>query len=258
MGASLLSRWIRFAAISAPLALGACATAPPASDTAATQEFEQTNDPLEPTNRVLYNVSDAIDRYTLKPVAQAYVFVFPTPVRTGLHNVLANLSSPVVLANDVAQAKSRRAGDTFMRFLINSSVGVLGVFDVASGWGYKPHDNDFGITLALWGVPDGPYLFLPLLGPSNPRDAVGFGGDIALDPFTYVPRGYGLLTLNWARYGLGIIDARAAVLDDLDKIKASALDPYATIRSLARQHRDAAIAAARGDTRSTPPDWSAQ
>ncbi len=233
----------------AAFALAACATKPPASDVEATQDYQQTNDPLEPTNRFFYRVSDTLDRYTLKPVAQAYVYVFPNPVRTGVHNVLANLSSPVLFADDVSQANPRRAGDTFMRFLINSTAGGLGIFDVATGWGYPAHDTNFGITLALWGVPSGPYLFLPLLGPSSTRAATGFGVDIALDPFTYVPRGYGLLTLNWARFGVGAVDARSRHLGDLETVKAGALDPYATIRSLYRQNLESEIAAARQDRR---------
>ncbi len=240
----------------AALALSACATRPPASDAAATADFEQTNDPLEPTNRFFYRVNNTLDTYTLKPAAQAYVYVVPAPVRTGVHNVLSNLSSPVLLADDVSQANPRRAGDTFMRFIINSTAGGLGVFDVASGWGYPSHDTNFGITLALWGVPAGPYLYLPLLGPSSPRAATGFGVDIALDPFTYVPRGYGLLTLNWARYGLGLLDARSRFASDLDHIKATALDPYATFRSLYRQNLDSQIEAARHDKPATPPAWA--
>lgn len=232
--------------------LGACATRPPASDAEALQEYRQTNDPLEPTNRFFYKFNDTLDRYTFKPVAQGYVAVVPAPVRTGLHNVLANLSSPVLFGNDVLQANPRRAGDTLSRFLINSTVGVLGTFDVAKGWGIPGHDTSFNVTLGVWGVPDGPFLYLPILGPSSPRGVAGFAGDVALDPFTYVPHGYGLLTLNWARYGLGLVDARAALLGDLDKVQASALDPYATIRSLYRQHTASQIEEDRHDRPMTP------
>ena len=240
-----------------PLALAACATKPPASDADAVAEYEQTNDPLEPTNRVLYKVNDTLDRYALKPVAQSYVYVVPTPVRTGLHNVLANLSSPVLFTNDVAQGKPRRAGDTFMRFLINSTAGGLGIFDVAKSLGYKDHDTGFGVTLGLWGVPSGPYLYLPFLGPSSPRGAAGFALDTAVDPFTYVPHGYGLKTLNWARFGATAIDTRASLLGDLDKIQASALDPYASIRSLYRQHVQSQVDAAQAPDKITPPSWQA-
>jgi phospholipid-binding lipoprotein MlaA len=239
--------------LSAALTLSACATKPPASDKDATADYEQTNDPLEPTNRFFYDVNDKLDHYTLKPVAEAYVYVVPSPVRTGVHNVLTNLSSPVLFADDVSQANPRRAGDTFMRFIINSTAGGLGVFDVASGWGYPIHSTNFGVTLALWGVPEGPYLYLPLLGPSSPRAGAGFGVDTVLDPFTWVPRGYGLLTLNWARYGLGLLDARSRYASDLDHVKAGALDPYATFRSLYRQNLNSQIEEARHDRPATPP-----
>ena len=237
------------------LSIAACATEPPKSDPVARAEFQRTNDPLEPTNRVFYAVDDRLDTYILRPVAWTYVHALPTPVRTSVHNALANLSAPVVFANDVAQAKPRRAGTTFMRFLINSTAGVGGLFDVAKRVGYRGHDADFGETMALWGVPSGPFLFLPVLGPSNPRDASGFAADTLLSPFTYVPRGYGLLTLDQARYGVGVVDARAQVLGQLAPIKRDALDPYATFRSLFRQHRASEIEAAKAADRMTVPDW---
>ena len=240
---------LTWATLAVPLVLGACATKPPATDVEATQEFNQTNDPLEPTNRFFYRVDNTLERYTIRPVAQGYVYVVPAPVRTGLHNVLANLTSPVLFADDVSQANPRRAGDTFMRFVINSTVGGLGIFDVAKGWGYAAHDTDFGVTLALWGVPAGPFLYLPVLGPSSPRGVAGYAADVALDPFTWVPRGYGLLTLNWARYGLGTVDKYARYMNDLDHVRAGALDPYATFRSLYRQNLESQIAAARQDRR---------
>jgi phospholipid-binding lipoprotein MlaA len=224
------------------LALSACAggtSAPAGSDA------DDVNDPYEQTNRFFYRVDDTLVRYTIKPVSQGYVAVVPTPVRTGLHNVLTNLSSPVLFTNDVAQAKPRRAGDTFMRFIINSTVGGLGVFDVASDWGYKAHETNFGVTLGLWGMPAGPYLYLPILGPSSPRGVAGTALDAAVDPFTYVPHGYGLITLNWARYGLGVVDTYSRVSGDLEHVKAGALDPYATFRSLYRQHVQSQIDEAR-------------
>ena len=255
-GTSDAARRLRVAALAgafAVLSLGGCATRP--TDPEALAEYRATDDPLEPTNRFLYRVSTTVDRYTLKPVAQAYVYVLPEPVRTGVHQVISNFAAPTRLANDVLEAKPRRAGTTFMRFVINSTVGVAGIFDVARGWGYPAHDNDGGVTLALWGVPQGPYLFLPLLGPSSPRAATGFGVDVGLSPLTYVPRGFGLLTLNDSLYGVGIVDGRARVLDEFDQINREALDPYATLRSLYRQHRAAEIEAVRSDNRMTTPDW---
>ena len=177
-----------------------------------------------------------------------------------MHNVLGNIGAPVQLTNDMLEGKPRRAGDTVMRFAINTTVGVLGIFDVATGWGYPSHDADFGLTLASWGVPEGPFLFLPVLGPTDPRDAGGFGIDIALDPFTWVggPHDTGLKVFNWTRYGLSAVDARERVLDSLDQIKKTALDPYATFRSLYRQHRRAQIEELRNDNRATVPAWFPQ
>ncbi len=198
------------------LGLSACTTRPPASDVAATQEFNENNDPIEPTNRVFFAVSEGLDTYVLAPVARAYRYAVPGVIRRPVHNFLNNLTTPVLFVNDVAQTRPRAAGDTFMRFVINTTVGVGGMFDVASGWGYPVHNNDFGLTMALWGVPEGPFLFLPLLGPSNPRDATGYGVDIAFDPFTWVPTGYGLHTANDIRTGVSIIDERSNLLDEVD------------------------------------------
>jgi phospholipid-binding lipoprotein MlaA len=239
------------------IGLSGCASEPPASDPDAVADFKQTNDPLEPTNRVFYAINNGLDAVVLRPLAVGYRYAVPDVVRSHVHNVLTNLDSPVTLTNDVMQAKPRRAGDTLMRFVINSTVGVAGVFDVASDWGYPVHGTDFGVTLALWGVPEGPFLFLPVLGPSNPRDASGFGVDIALDPFTWVGKGTTVNALGYARYGVTAVDARERVLNDLDKVKASALDPYATFRSLYRQYRASQVDQTRSDNRTTVPAWFA-
>ena len=243
----------------ATLALGvsACSQKPPASDAAATQEYRDNNDPFEPANRVSYAITDKADTYVLAPVARAYRYAVPEVVRRPLHNVLQNMTTPVLFVNDVVQTKPRRAGDTFMRFVINTTVGVGGMFDVAGKWGYPYHSTDFGQTMALWGIPSGPFLFIPLIGPSNPRDSTGYVVDIAFDPLTYVPHGHGLLTLNQVRTGLSIIDARSLVLDETDSIKKTALDPYATLRSLFRQNRQSTIEQLRGDKRATVPNWYA-
>jgi phospholipid-binding lipoprotein MlaA len=241
--------------------LPGCATKPPASDPDAVADYEQTNDPLEPTNRVFYAINNGIDTVILRPAALAYRYAIPGPVREGVHHLLSNISSPVQLANDVLEGKPRRAGDTTMRFLINTTVGVLGVFDVATKWGYPDHDADFGMTMALWGVPEGPFLFLPILGPSDPRDAAGFGVNIALDPFTWIgtgPNKTGWTAFKWSRQGLNAIDQRERVLDAIDQIKKTALDPYATFRSLYRQHRHAQIDELRNDNRATVPAWFPQ
>jgi len=238
--------------------LAGCASRSPADDPDAVAEFNATNDPLEPTNRVFYVINDGLDTVILRPLAIAYTYVVPDVVRSHTHNVLSNLSMPVSLFNDMLQARSRRAGDSLMRLLVNSTLGIGGVFDVATGWGWPRHDSDAGMTLAMWGLPEGPFLFLPVLGPSSPRDATGFASDIAMDPLTWVGQGEVVSVLGWTRYSLSAIDTRAGLLDDLDKIKGQALDPYATIRSLYQQHRQSQIEDARSDDRATVPAWFAQ
>ena len=244
----------------AVFALTACASKPPADDPDAIADYQQTNDPLEPTNRVFYAVNNGLDTVILRPAAKVYRFAVPGVVRDGVHNVLSNIGTPVQLANDMLEGKPRRAGDTSMRFLINTTVGLLGIFDVATKWGYPNHDADFGMTLANWGVPEGPFLFLPVLGPTDPRDATGFGVDIAMDPFTWVGGHHdtGLTVFNWSRYGLNAVDSRERVLDAIDQIKKTALDPYATFRSLYRQHRHGQIQELRNDNRATVPVWFPQ
>lgn len=234
-------------------ALSACATQPPATDPEALADFRQTNDPLEPTNRFFYSVNDGLDTYLLRPIAVAYRQV-PGVIRRPIHNVLANIATPVTFANDVLQTKPTRAGTSMMRFLINSTAGVGGLFDVATDLGYPEHDTDFGVTLALWGAGDGPFLFLPVLGPSNPRDATGFAGNALLDPFTWATFG-GINTLRYAKFGAGAVDTRERLLDPVDNIKKSALDPYATFRSLYRQNRQSVIDQTRADDRATLPAW---
>ncbi len=256
-GAAHLLMYLAIVAVALP----GCATRPPASDPDALADYQQTDDPLEPTNRVFYAINNGLDTVILRPAALAYRYAVPAPVRDGLHNVLSNIGTPVKLTNDILEGKPRRAGDTTMRFLINTTAGVLGIFDVATKLGYPDHDADFGMTMALWGVPEGPFLFLPVLGPTDPRDAAGFGLDVAIDPFTWIgtgPNHPGWSAFTYSRYGLTAVDARERVLDATDSIKKTALDPYATFRSLYRQHRHAQIETLRNDNRATVPVWFPQ
>jgi phospholipid-binding lipoprotein MlaA len=177
-------------------------------------------------------------------------------VRTGIHNVLDNLGAPVRFTNDTLQGKPRRAGDTWMRFLINSTAGVGGIFDVADSAGYPGHDTDFALTLANWDVPEGPFLFLPVLGPSSPRDASGFIVDQAIDPFRWIGQGTNPQIIgSWTRTVVGAVDTRESLLDTIDNIKKTALDPYGTFRSLYRQNRASKLTTLRADTAATIPIW---
>lgn len=237
-----------------PLALAGCASRPSGSDPAAVADAQALNDPLEPTNRFFYKIDDGLDTYILRPIAVAYRDVVPGAVRRPIHNLLTNIAAPVVFANDVLETKPRRAGDTMMRFLINTTAGVGGLFDVATDLGYPAHRADFGITLAIWGVGEGPFLFLPVVGPSNGRDATGFAGNVLLDPLTYATFG-GVNTLRISKYALTAVDTRERLIDPVDQIKKTALDPYATFRSLYTQNRASTIAETRDDNRATVPAW---
>jgi phospholipid-binding lipoprotein MlaA len=253
-----LGRVLRLAVLLAAGFPGACATPPPASDPAALAEFRANDDPLEPTNRVLYVVNNGLDTAIVRPVARAYRAVLPQPVRNGVHNALTNMNAPIRLANDMLEGKPRRAGDTAMRFLINTTVGVLGIFDVASRWGYPDHDADLGITMALWGVPEGPYLFIPLIGPSNVRDGVGYGVDVTANPLNWVGQGAAVTALVWSRVPVVGIDTRARNDNFIETTKRTSVDSYATFRSLYQQSRRYTIEKVRDDHSATIPVWFPQ
>lgn len=232
--------------LAAPLALallGACATPPPAEDPEALEEFLADNDPLEPLNRAVYEVNRRFDRAVLRPLAVAYREVLPPPVRLGVRNLLGNLRAPVILANDLLQGEMARAGRTASRFAINSTLGLGGILDVAqSRFGLPGHSEDFGQTLAVWGVPEGHFLYMPLFGPTNSRDLLGAGVDLLLSPWTWFGQGAAVEALGYARLGMTVVDGREGVLDVLDQLERTSLDPYATIRSVYRQRRAAEIA----------------
>ncbi|MBC7801161.1 MAG: VacJ family lipoprotein [Gemmatimonadaceae bacterium] len=247
------SRAILTLAAVAVLAAG-CATRPPATDPEAVAEFEQNNDPLEPTNRFLYRVNDAVDTAVLAPIARGYRYAVPGVVRRSIGNALNNVAAPVVFANDVLQGRPRRAAATVTRFVVNSTVGIGGFFDVAAELGLPRHrGGGFGTTLAVWGVGEGPFLFLPLFGPSNVRDTAGFAGNALIDPFTWVSFG-GVNALRLSRGGVGALDTREQLLDPVDQVKRDSLDPYATFRSVYRQTRAAEIDAVRGGETTPLPE----
>jgi phospholipid-binding lipoprotein MlaA len=240
------------AALSIALLGSGCATRPPADDPEELAEFRQNNDPIEPFNRGSYAVHQAIDRTVLAPVARGYRAVVPQPVRTGIRNVLANLRTPVILVNDVLQGEPRRAGDTLGRFVVNSTLGVGGIFDVASTrMDVRGHTEDFGQTFARWGIGEGPYLFIPIIGPSNPRDLTGFAAGIAADPLTWIGQGVAVDVLTGTRAGMTVVDTREDLLDPIDDVNRTSLDSYATLRSAYRQRRRAEIENRVGTT--APP-----
>ena len=215
-----------------------CATKPDPADEAAVQAYNEANDPYEPMNRYFFEVNNFLDEILLKPFAGWYHLAMPDPAEDGVRNFLRNLKSPVYLANDLFQGEWSRAGTTVARFFINSTIGVGGLIDVASMMDLKYHEEDFGQTLAVWGTGEGPYLHLPLIGPSNPRDTTGRLVDYALDPLTWVGYAYNVSYINTARAGLDAIDTRARNLEAIDELKKGSVDFYATVRSLYRQKRN--------------------
>ncbi len=218
-------------------------TAPPAT-TVTTQQVaaDDTNDPFEGSNRFFFDVNQVLDDVLLRPVSVAYRAVMPDFARDGVRNFMNNLNSPVIFANDLLQGEGDRAGDTLVRFGINSTIGLGGLIDVAKEVGYGYHDEDFGQTLAVWGVDEGPYLYLLLMGPSSARDFTGFVVDRGFDPLTYVNWGDDDLEyVPVARTVLNVIDLRSRNIETLDDIERSSVDYYASIRSLYRQSRADAI-----------------
>lgn len=212
-----------------------CAAVP--TDPEELAEFQSLNDPLEPANRGILKFNQAVDSVLFKPVAKVYRAVVPSPARTAVHNVLSNLDSPFILINDALQGEGERAATTFARFFVNSTLGILGIFDVAGSDGLPYHSEDFGQTMAVWGIPAGPYLVLPVLGPSSPRDAVGVGVGFVADPVDIVLSNNDLEEWSWARTGVGALDQRESLLDRLDDLERTSLDYYAALRSVYRQYR---------------------
>ncbi|MGB0749651.1 MAG: MlaA family lipoprotein [Magnetospiraceae bacterium] len=195
------------------------------------------NDPLESANRTMHGVNQAIDTLAIRPLGIMYRDLLPPIVQTGINNALRNLNSPRILANDLLQGELDRAGTTFTRFLVNTTVGVAGLGDPATDMGYAYHDEDFGQTLAVWGVGEGPYLVLPVLGPSNPRDAAGIVVDHFLDPVNWWATATDHENLTYARSVLALASTRAEFDNTLEDLQRTSLDYYAALRSLYRQRR---------------------
>lgn len=193
----------------------------------------QANDPLEPVNRVIFNINDTLDRIVVRPVAQAYVDVVPRLVRTGVSNVFGNLSDAFSAVNNLLQGKKEPFGSDLARVMVNSTFGLGGIFDIASEANIEKYNEDFGQTLGWWGVGAGPYLVLPLLGPSNLRDATGLVAHGLLDPVNRVTPSVNQYELIGAR----ALDGRAGLLGTDNLIQGAALDKYTFIRSAYTQRR---------------------
>ena len=237
------------------LLLSGCAT-PPNNAQPEAAEAEDFNDPFEDTNRAIFDFNQMVDRHVLVPVAEAYRTVLPEPVRDSLRDFLRNLRAPLIFANNALQGDFELAGQTFARFTLNSTLGVGGLVDVAGRWGQLPyHEQDLGVTFGVWGIPEGPYLVIPVLGPSDPRDLVGQTAEGFGDPFNKLVTGnpYTLYWIPFVRGGVSGIDQRSRYIETLSDIERTSLDYYATIRSLYRQRRAALV---HGQRENLPPPAS--
>ena len=232
------------AALLALVMLAGCATAP----------GPDANDPFESANRAIFRVNDTFNKNVTLPVAWVYVTYVPGRVRLGVRNMLTNAESPVIFANDLLQGRPARAGQTLARFILNSSFGLGGLVDVGKMNGIAPHQSDFGQTLALYGVPSGPYLVLPLIGPSTPRDIAGTAADFAADPLFYLPPGWPLYVHASVIVGIHTVapfERHAGAILLRRKLGSSSIDAYATARSLYFEQRARQI---EGERPAAPPD----
>lgn len=213
-------------------ALGGCATVTTPSK----------GDPFESYNRTMFTINDTVDRYALKPVAKGYVWAVPEPVRSSVTNFFSNIGDVYIAANNLLQLKIADGVSDIMRVAINTVFGVGGLFDVATLAKLPKHAGDFGLTMGHYGVPPGPYVVLPLLGPSTVRDSAGLVVDYFGNPLTYVSPD----SVSWALYGVNLINTRANLLDASDILADAALDKYSFVRNAYLQRRQFLITGGEG------------
>jgi phospholipid-binding lipoprotein MlaA len=220
----VMRSWRCLCAVTALMLLQACASVKSAD----------VRDPWEPMNRSIYHFNDAVDTVAIRPVAQMYVHVVPSLVRTGLHNVVGNLGDVWSMANSAMQLKGQHAAETFMRVAVNTVLGLGGVLDLATEMRLERHKEDFGQTLGHWGFKPGPYVVLPILGPSTLRDSLSLPVDFQGDPRRQIGD-------QAARTGLAVVrvlDVRANLLKTVDAVKEASLDPYSFVRDAYLQKRE--------------------
>lgn len=208
------------------LVLFGCASLPPNSK-------RDPRDPWERMNRTTFKVNTALDHAIARPVARTYQKITPRVVRTGVSNFLDNLFYPVTMANDLLQLKFKPFGQDTGRFLMNTTIGIGGLLDPATRAGLPKNEEDLGQTFGYWGAKPGPYLMIPILGPSDVRDGVGRVGDIWLSPPHYIDNNY----ISYGLWGLGVLDARYRLLPQ-DKLLDEAYDPYTFLKNAYLQRRE--------------------
>ena len=221
------------------LALASCAGV-------STRESSESDDPLEPLNRAVFDANLALDDALIKPAAEAYRALVPEFARDRLRSMVDNLAEPRIFVNDLLQGRAEAARLTLGRFILNTFAGIGGMFDAATPQGVPRQSGDFGQTLYAWGVSDGPYIVLLFFGPSNFRDTLGLGVDLFTTPPALVVTGHAGMVTGAVVGGVDGLDLRARNIETLDQIKASALDLYAHLKSRTQQRREAELREARG------------
>ena len=210
------------------------------------EDFETTTiedeiyDPFEPMNRAIFNFNNVADRVVLEPIAKGYKKL-PSPLQSGINNFLSNLRAPLVVVNQLLQGQGENAIQSSGRFILNSTVGVFGLFDVAEKMGLEEKEEDYGQTLATWGIGDGFYIVLPLFGPSNLRDASGMVLTMLTDPINAYAVSEGEAWLVPMRTAANAVDQRSQIIDEVNALRDNSIDYYAAVRSSYYQNRNAAI-----------------
>jgi phospholipid-binding lipoprotein MlaA len=217
----------------------------------ATVQTPSKDDPWEGFNRTVFKFNDTVDQYALKPVAKGYVKVTPQPVRDSITNFFSNIGDVYNVANNLLQLKIADGVSDIMRIVINTVFGVGGLFDVASLAKLPKHNQDLGLTFGHYGAPAGPYLVLPIFGPSTVRDAIGTGGNYFINPLTYLNPP----AATWGLYGLNITSTRANLLGATDLLEGAAIDKYSFVRNTYLQRRRYLISGGKDESSSTLPDY---
>ena len=202
---------------------------------------DEVYDPIEPINRAIFSFNNVADRIILEPIAKGYKKL-PSPLQSGISNFLSNLRAPLVIVNQFLQGQGQNAVQSSGRFVVNSTVGIFGLFDVAEKMGLEEKEEDFGQTLATWGVGDGFYIVLPLFGPSNIRDTTGMIMTMMSDPINSYAVREGEAWLVPMRTAANAVDTRSKIIDEVNALRDNSVDYYAAVRSSYYQNRKAAIA----------------
>lgn len=213
------------------------------------------NDPIEPVNRAIFSFNNVLDLILLEPAAKIYNAVFPGFVRDSVQSFMRNLRSPLIIANNLLQGDIGDAGVASARFIINSTVGVAGLVDIASTQGLGYEEEDFGQTLAVWGLGDGFYLMLPVLGPSSLRDGVGRVGDMMADPVRIIAHNTDNDWIYYTRNAVEGLDNRARLVSAIEDLRKNSLDYYAAVRSAYAQKRASLVRDENPESSHAIPDY---